>query len=189
METSARAVELEGLESELATLAAHVDAATHRLLALVRRFDQLEGWAWTGAKSSAHWLSWRIGIAPGAAREHVRVARALGELSKVDEAMRLGRLSYSKVRAITRVATPENEAALVEMGLAATGWQLEKICSGVRRMAGSRPEAHDERGVSMRPRAWPRLAAYGGAGGGGGGVTDCEPWCSVRSASSTRARA
>src|SRR3990172_1720750 len=59
--------EADDVERELATLAAHLDAATHRMLALVRRFDELGAWAATGARSCAHWLSWRVGLAPGAA--------------------------------------------------------------------------------------------------------------------------
>src|SRR5690606_6977434 len=62
-------------ESELATLTAHLDAATHRQLTLIRIIDVSERWAKQGAKSCAHWLSWRVGIALGAAREKVRVAR------------------------------------------------------------------------------------------------------------------
>jgi hypothetical protein len=62
------------------------------------------GWADQGAISCAHWLGWRIGLELGAAREHVRVARALRELPQIAEAMRRGHVSYSKVRALTRVA-------------------------------------------------------------------------------------
>src|SRR3989304_3937794 len=104
--------EADEVERELATLAAHLDAAAHRMLVLVRRFDELGGWVATGARSCAHWLSWRVGLAPGAARERVRVAHALHGLPRTDEAMRIGQVSYSKVRAMTRVATADNEAAL-----------------------------------------------------------------------------
>ena len=68
------------MEDEIATLASTIDAATHRLLTLIREFDLEEGWAGHGVLGCAHWLTWRIGLAPGAAREKVRVARALGEL-------------------------------------------------------------------------------------------------------------
>jgi len=103
-------VDIDRLGDAIAAAAAHIDAATHRLLEMIRAFDSCEGYARHGAKSCAHWLSWRIGLLPGAARERVRVARALGELPVMDETLRRGEISYSKVRAMTRVATAENEA-------------------------------------------------------------------------------
>lgn len=143
--------EADDIERELATLAAHLDAATHRMLALVRRFDELGAWAAGGARSCAHWLSWRIGLAPGAARERVRVAHALGSLPRIDDALRTGRLSYSKVRAMTRVANAENEGALCEMALCATAAQLERICRGVAVVdSPGSAGAHGERDVSAR---------------------------------------
>ena len=74
---TARTAELERLGDEIAELAAHLDAATARLLDLIREFDARGGWG-NGFRSCAAWLSWRVGLEPGAAREHVRVARALG---------------------------------------------------------------------------------------------------------------
>src|SRR5437870_2759152 len=104
---------LQRLEDEITELAAHIHAATCRWLCLVAEYDRREGWALWGAKSCAHWLAWTCGIAPGAAREHVRVARRLPELPAIREAFAAGQLSFSKVRAITRVATAENEDALL----------------------------------------------------------------------------
>ena len=102
----------ERMGEEIATLAARIDAATYELLVLIRKFDEEEGWS-CGFLTCAHWLTWRIGLAPGAARERVRVARALGDLPLISEAMRRGELSYSKVRALTRIATPDTEQSLV----------------------------------------------------------------------------
>jgi len=142
-------LDTDHLGDEIAELAAHLDAATHRLLALIRRFDEAGGWADQGALSCAHWLSWRIGLDLGAAREHVRVARALADLPAVDEALRRGQVSYSKVRALTRVATPGTETTLLEMARSSTASQLERICRGHRRAlrnaAGERPEDEAER--------------------------------------------
>src|SRR5712671_4688597 len=89
-------VELERLGDEIAELSAHLDAATARLLDLIREFDARGGWN-TGFLSCAAWLSWRVGLEPGAARERVRVARALGTLPRLAEALARGELSYSKV--------------------------------------------------------------------------------------------
>ena len=104
--TSASATALDRLGDEIAELSAHLNAATARLLDLIREFDAREGWN-TGFRSCAHWLSWRVGLDLGAAREHVRVARALGNLPQLAEALASGEVSYAKVRAVTRVATPE----------------------------------------------------------------------------------
>jgi hypothetical protein len=123
---------VEELGQEIAELAVHLDAATHRLLECVRQFDSECGWAAQGAVSCAHWLSWRIGLDPATAREKVRVARALGNLPAIDAALKSGKLSYAKVRALTRVATRETEAKLLEVALYSTGAQLERLCRGYR---------------------------------------------------------
>jgi hypothetical protein len=123
---------VEELGQEIAELAVHLDAVTHRLLECVRQFDAECGWAAQGAVSCAHWLSWRIGLDPATAREKVRVARALGTLPAIDAALKAGKLSYAKVRALTRVATPETEAKLLGVALYATGAQLERLCRGYR---------------------------------------------------------
>src|SRR5437762_14230214 len=115
----APAVELERLGDEIAELSAHLDAATAHLLDLIREFDARGGWN-NGFRSCAAWLSWRVGFAPGAAREHVRVARALGTLPRLAHALARGELSYAKVRALTRVATPDTEERLLAVGRAGT---------------------------------------------------------------------
>jgi hypothetical protein len=142
---------LEELGQEIASLSAHLDAATHRLLECIRRFEEANGWHEQGALSCAHWLAWRVGWDPATAREKVRVARALGRLPAIDGALRLARLSYAKVRALTRVATPENEAKLLEMALLATGAQLERLCRGYREVLdGERAPTPEERSVRQR---------------------------------------
>ncbi|HUJ75263.1 MAG TPA: DUF222 domain-containing protein, partial [bacterium] len=139
------------LGERIASLSAHVDASTHPLLLCIRQFDGLKGWADQGAISCAHWLSWRVGWDLATAREKVRVARALGNLPAIDEALRTAHLSYAKVRALTRVATPQTEGRLLEMALLATASQLERICRGYHgvldRDAPPRPE---ERWVRSR---------------------------------------
>ena len=90
---------LDRLGDEIAELSAHLEAATARLLDLIREFDERGGWN-TGFKSCAEWLSWRVGLDPGAARERVRVARALPALPRLAKALARGELSYAKVRAL-----------------------------------------------------------------------------------------
>ncbi|HJQ64724.1 MAG TPA: DUF222 domain-containing protein, partial [Burkholderiales bacterium] len=125
--------DLERLGDEIAEIAAHVHAATYRLLERLREFDGRSGWS-GGFTSCAHWLSWRTGIAPGAAREKVRVARALGQMPLLSDAMRQGELSYAKVRAITRVATPANEAELLEFARNGTAAHVERLVRAWRRV-------------------------------------------------------
>lgn len=124
---------LDRLADEIAELSAHLDAATARLLELIREFDARGGWN-TGFRSCAAWLSWRVGLDPGAARERVRVARAVGTLPRLAEALARGELSYAKVRALTRVATPETEEQLLAVGRAGTAAHVERIVRGWRRV-------------------------------------------------------
>ena len=125
--------DLDRIGDEIADLSAHLDAATARLLDLIREFDARGGWS-NGFRSCAAWLSWRVGFAPGAAREHVRVARALGTLPLLTKALARGELSYAKVRELTRVATPETEEQLLAVGRAGTAEHVERIVRGWRRV-------------------------------------------------------
>src|ERR1700724_1775883 len=126
-------VDLEDLGERIAELAAQISAATYELLAMVRKFDERGGWG-GGFHSCAHWLTWRVGLDPGAARERVRVARALGALPLLSAAMRRGEVSYSKVRALTRIATPANEQDLLTFGRAGTAAHVERLVRGMRRV-------------------------------------------------------
>ena len=78
---------------ESARTAAHLDAATHRLLTCIRLFDLSEEWGRQGTLNCAHWLSWRLRLDPVTSREKVRVARALGDLPRIDDSLRRGVLS------------------------------------------------------------------------------------------------
>src|SRR5262245_22497177 len=125
--------DLDRLGDEIAKLSAHLDAATARLLDLIRKFDARDGWN-NGFKSCADWLAWRVGVRLGAAREWTRVARALGALPRLAAALAGGEISYSKVRAVTRVATPETEERLLAVAKAGTATHVERIVRGWRRV-------------------------------------------------------
>src|SRR5881296_3424649 len=140
---------LDRLGDEIAELSAHLDAATARLLDLIREFDVREGWN-TGFRSCAAWLSWRVGLDPGAARERVRVARALETLPRLAQALARGELSYAKVRALTRVATPETEERLLAVGRAGTADHVERIVRGWRRMDRKAEAQEDARRHARR---------------------------------------
>jgi hypothetical protein len=133
VDTSMTREQLDGLADQIAELSFRIDLAKHSLLTHLRTFDAHDGWGGMGFISTASWLSWRIGIGSGAAREHVRVARALGELSRIDAAFAAGKLSYAKVRALTRVATPKTEQDFLDIAMHATASQIEKLTAAYRR--------------------------------------------------------
>ena len=150
-----QARDLERLGDEIAELAAHLHAAVYRLLVLIREFDAREGWH-SGFRTCAHWLSWRTGVDLGAAREKVRVARALEDLPQLSEGMRSGVLSYSKVRALTRVATAENEEELMGFALHGTASHVETLVRTWRRVdrleeRNEERERHRSRFLTVRP--------------------------------------
>ena len=140
----------EVLADRIAETAAHASITKHSLLKLIAEFDAIDGWSRQAAMSCAHWLSWRIGLAPGAAREQVRVAVALRDLPNIDAAFGCGELSYSKVRALTRVATAENEDDLINVAKSTTAAQLERICSKFRGVIDEAERPTDPRDTDER---------------------------------------
>ena len=128
-----RQAETAVLGDAIAELAARIQAATYELLVMIHQFDERGGWG-QGFTSCAHWLNWRTGLALGAAREKVRVARALAELPRLSAEMRRGALSYSKVRALTRVATPATEQRLLGFARSATAAHVERLVRAWRRV-------------------------------------------------------
>jgi hypothetical protein len=143
---------LELIERRIEQLAAGIAASTAEWIELVGEFDRREGWANTGCRSTAEWVAWRCSVLPRAAREHVRVARALAGLPRIREAFSDGALSYSKVRALTRVAEPESEAELLELARHATAAQLERIVRAARRCSAI--EADEVNGLCHVSWSW-----------------------------------
>jgi hypothetical protein len=125
--------DVEALGERIAELSAQIQAATYHLLVMIREFDERGGWG-EGFRSCAHWLNWRTGLDLGAAREKVRVARALGGLPLISASMKKGGISYSKVRAMTRVATAANEAELLDFARAGTAGHVERLVRAWRRV-------------------------------------------------------
>ncbi len=122
------------LETRITELSAHIHAATYRLLELIREYDDAHGWTGPGLNTCAHWLNWKCGFNLGAAREKVRVAHALVDLPKISEQFRLGEVSYSKVRAMTRVATEENEEFLLQIARYGTASHVERVVRNYRKV-------------------------------------------------------
>jgi hypothetical protein len=124
---------IDDLAGEIFALAGHLNAANHRWLTLIAEFDRREGWSDSATQSCAHWLNWKCGIAMGAAREKVRVARALESLPKVSAAMASGKLSYSKAREITRIGNADNEDYLLMIAEHGTAQHVERLVRAYRR--------------------------------------------------------
>jgi hypothetical protein len=138
---SSDTVRIEALEEEIVYLSAHLHAGEHRFLTLVAEYDRLRGWEVAGHRSCAHWLAFRTGFDLGACRERVRAARALAELPEISASISRGELSFSAVRALTRVATPENETDLLDLARGCTTAQLERMVRGFK--LGSRQDEAD----------------------------------------------
>ena len=122
----------DALEHEITDLCARINVANYRLLQLVAALDDEEPWGAWGLQSCAHWLNWRCGIGMNAAREKVRVAHALKTLPLISASFARGELSFSKVRAVTRIAAPDNEKELLELARYATAAQVEKLTRAYR---------------------------------------------------------
>jgi hypothetical protein len=124
---------LAELEAQITELAGHLNAANYRWLTLIAEFDRRTGWSDGRLHSCAHWLNFKCGLNLGAAREKVRVAHALAGLPKIAASMARGELSYSKVRALSRVACPATEEGLLMIALHGTAYHVERLVQGYRR--------------------------------------------------------
>lgn len=147
-------VPLEHLEHEICELSAHLSAAMCKWLLLVAEFDRREGWGHQGAKSCAQWLSWRCGLSLVSGRAHLRVAHRLAELPLLRAAFAAGELSYSKVRAVARIATPATEAPLVELARHATAAHMDRIARARRSVVTGDDEDEARRRHEARHVHW-----------------------------------
>src|SRR5580704_6449265 len=126
-------VSLEELEAQITELAGQLNAANYRWLTLIAEYDRRNGWADGKLPSCAHWLNFKCGLNLGAAREKVRVAHALVGLPRIAASMARGELSYSKVRALTRIACPATEETLLMIALHGTAHHVESLVRLYRR--------------------------------------------------------
>ncbi len=123
------------LGERIVELAARINIATYEMLTLIAEFDRREGWAEDGSTSCAEWLAVTTGRMFGTARENVRVAHALEDLPLTSREMKLGKLSYTKVRTMTRVATRETEKTLLKYARAGSAAKLEQIVRGWKHLS------------------------------------------------------
>ena len=150
--TSLAALSLEELADGICLRAGRIAAAQAELLLWIAEFDRREGWAGPGMLSCAHWLSWRIGLTLGTARDQVRVARRLEDLPQLAAAFGDGQVSYSKVRAITRVADPEDGIDWIAMARHSSAAQLEKLVRGVSRARANEAAERDPEAAAWQLR-------------------------------------
>ena len=143
---SADSLSVDDLDQNIVSLCTRINAATCELLVMIRAFDEQAGWVQWGSLDCANWLAWRCDLSVTTAREKVRVAHALKNLPSVCDAFESGELSYAKVREMTRVATRENEEALVEFALRHTAVHVAERCRELR--CGS------EESIDTALRAW-----------------------------------
>ena len=123
---------LEQLEDDIISLSQHINASEYQFLELIREFDIRQGWKSWLCDSSAEWLNFKCGMSLGTAREKVRVAMALFDLPACSAAFAQGSLSYSKARALSRIANRHNEKDLLPFAESDTAAQVERQCQQLR---------------------------------------------------------
>lgn len=142
----------EELREEVATWAARVAAGEAQLIALIGELETRGAWGGVGILSCAHWLSWQCGMGLGAARERVRVAVALRGLPRVAARFGEGGLTWTQVRAITRVCAADDEQTWLDLAASCTGAQIERLVQAVRQSQAAEEEATDLDAASARRR-------------------------------------
>lgn len=149
-----RHLAIDELDRAIVKLSARINTATYELLVLIRRFDERAGWLKWGLSNCAQWLHWRCDLGMSAAREKVRVAHALKGMPAIASSFSRGELSYSKVRALTRVANGNNEGELLAFALQATAMQVEEHCRelrcGTAESVADANRAHADRALRIR---------------------------------------
>jgi len=131
-QTTPNLLPIDDLDKAIVGLSARINAATYELLVLIRQFDERAGWLRCGLENCAEWLHWRCDLSMNAAHEKVRVAHAIKTLPVMSDAFSQGELSYSKVRAMTRVVGPHNEEEFVVFALQTTTARVEERCRELR---------------------------------------------------------
>ena len=124
------------LRRAVTRMAAHINLADWRFIKLIAAMERTRGWQEGGYCNLGNWLDHRCGLGPCAARERIRIGRALAQLPRIDAAFRDGVISYSKVRAITRVATPETDAMLLAITERSSAAHLESLVRTYERVGG-----------------------------------------------------
>lgn len=143
-------VPTELLEAELVSHAAWETAGMARIIQVLGEFDRREAWSTWECRNAQQWLGWKCGLGYTAATERLRVARVLPNLPVISAAFTGGLLSWSKIRELTRVATPGNETGLCDIGMAGTAAHVARLVSAMRRVTARQAVAQ----IAERRFAW-----------------------------------
>jgi len=143
----------EELLNEVIRFAAFLNVVNWHFINMLAEFDRRGLWRSGGYSSLVNWLDHRCGMAPGAARARIRVARKLKDMTLISQAFEKGEISYSKVRAITRVANRETEATLLKMAARCSAAELESLVSTYEKSAGGRNK-RDVNDMEKRSVEW-----------------------------------
>ena len=123
---------IDDLDHGIVSLCTRINAATYELLVLIREFDERAGWLQWGLDNCVDWLAWRCDLSRTTAFDKVRIAHALKTLPGISFAFASGKLSYTKVRELTRVADRGNEDDLVAFALRTTASIVAERCRELR---------------------------------------------------------
>lgn len=164
--TPAADLDDDQLEERVIGYASQIAALTCRMLDYLSEFDARKAWAGDGIATCANWLVWRTGMNLRTAQDHVRAANALQNLPLLHDEFAAGRLSYSKIRALTRVATPERETELVNFAKSASAAQVERMCGSIRDIDAQPDDETDDEGDGTNaepapPESWGRFHQNG----------------------------
>ncbi len=146
-----RRTPIDQLDRNIGRLNRSLNATSYQLLVLIREFDERAGWLRWSFADGVSWLKWRCDLSTGAARDKLRIAHTLKTLPLMSQYFAAGKLSYSKVRVITRIATQENEADLVDLAQRLTVKHLSEHC---KRRSNAKPQSSASARAAHQARSY-----------------------------------
>jgi hypothetical protein len=124
------------------------------VIGLAADFADSGEWMATGAVSAAHWIAGVADIEVCTAREWIRVGRRLRVLPLIADLFEADELSYSKVRTLSRIATPENEQQLAAIAADVPAGALPRAIAAWLHRTSNDAELerhqHEQRSVTWR---------------------------------------
>jgi hypothetical protein len=115
------------LMDEAERLGRMVSSTLGALLPVLGELDRREAWRTEGATSLAAWATQRLGVAEGTGRSWVQVAEQLWDMPHLAQGLRVGALSFDKVRVAVELATPESDASVLRQAEECTVRQLTDL--------------------------------------------------------------
>ncbi len=143
----------ESLAAQITAVAKTWARSQYRLVHLAARATVDDQWALDGAATPAAWLAALCDVESCTAREWIRIGHKLTDLPTIDTAFEDGEISYAKVRALTRVATPDNEHELLTIARTTPANHLARAIAAWL-TTGDDPEALDRWHHQQRSLRW-----------------------------------